>query len=895
MKKVVVSLLVMCMALQTVVFGAYASAEGDIEKKITILQDMGIITYDDEMEYSEDEVTREMLASILYYFYNGARNTEVNEYTGEWPFTDLDQGYWASGDIMTLVERGCMGGFTDNTFRLEETATQLQAIKSLIVVLGYTDVAEMKGGWPNGYIAVSNELGLTKGMQIAYNSPMTKGDFVHLLYNALHAEVMEMEFKGIQNVTYQPGDTLMNSLGFYEIKGIMTATDVTALLGYKEASENRAVINGIEFDVNFNCNNYLGMNVEAIYKKVNGMDIGEIVYIEEFNNDIVVIDDDDIVMDQTTSSVFCYLNENDRLKAVSIDPEVTLIFNGKRLTYFSEGHLEPKDGTVTLIDADKNGEYETITVKSYTSYFVSNIVANENEVIITDKLGKTPVRIDLADHKYTIIKNAAVTNTEALKKDTVISIAADQMTADTLAVMGTSTCFELVVSDTTEDGIIQGYSQEENKITINGTVYPISKWFNDTLYSIRLNKDTKVYLSASKEVVAATYSEVESYGFLLGIYPADDSEEDVYFKIFTETAETIKAKAVPKFKIDNKTFDTYEEAKKHIENANLKFVENVNTTFLNSNGKEQLIRFTMKGEEIATIDTVLQNYTDPVREKECFRFGKNLLGSEMGDDGKIIIMGKTMNGRYGFNAGVKIFTIPQDLSKNKAFGVSSSFTGSGNPSFSKMTVFDLDEFNVADAILMIGEKVESIDGKEVGSTGATLSLVDTIYQSIDEEDQPRTVIQGVKISDGSRMEMPLAADCNNVGLLQKGALIRYVDGGNGEATLLDITYIHDSDAGSLNSTYYRTPFSREKTYAVGKVLNISDEFLKLKAPDTAGTELVFASTSLKTVLIYNKDRNQMRKGTLADIRTAKDFGTSGASDVFLYCSYHAPTTMLIFE
>ena len=134
MKKVVVSLLTICMVLQTVVFGANASAEGDIEKKITVLQNMGVITYDDEMEYSEDEVTREMLASILYYFYNGARNNEVNEYAGEWPFTDLDVGYWASGDIMTLVERGCMSGFTDNTFRLEETATQLQAIKSLIVV-----------------------------------------------------------------------------------------------------------------------------------------------------------------------------------------------------------------------------------------------------------------------------------------------------------------------------------------------------------------------------------------------------------------------------------------------------------------------------------------------------------------------------------------------------------------------------------------------------------------------------------------------------------------------------------------------------------------------------------------------------------------------------------------
>lgn len=894
MKKVVVGLLVMCMALQTVVFGANASAEGDIEKKITILQNMGVITYDDEMEYSEDEVTREMLASILYYFYNGARNTEVNEYTGEWPFTDLDQGYWASGDIMTLVERGCMGGFTDNTFRLEETATQLQAIKSLIVVLGYTDVAEMKGGWPNGYISVANDLKLTSGMQVSYNSPMTKGDFVHLLYNALRAEVMEMNFKGIQNVTYKPGDTLMNSLGFYEIKGVLTATDTTSLLGYSEASKNRAVINGIEFDVNFNCNDYIGMNVDALYKKVNGMDVGELVYIAEYNNEIVVIDDDDIEKDQTTSQVLCYVNENDKLKAVTIDTNVTFIFNGKRLTYFNEGHLEPKDGTVTLIDADKNGNYETIVVKSYAAYYVSSVVINENEIIITDKLGKTPVRIDLSNDKYSVIKNSVATNTDALKKDTIISVAADQMTADTLAVMGTSTCYELVVSDMTENGVIQSYSQENNEVTINGSVYSISEWFNNTLYTIKLNKDTKVYLSASNEVVAVTYSETETYGFLLGVYPADDNEEDIYFKIYTETGETIKLKGAEKYKIDNKTFDTFDEAKKHIENANLKFIENIAVSFVNSNGREQLIRFTMKSDEIATVDTVLANYTDPIREKDCFQFGKNLLGSEMGsaDENKLIFMARTINGRYGYSAGVKIFTVPQDLSKEKAFGISSDFP---NEKKDKMVLFDLNEFNVADAILMIGERVEAIDGTSAGNAQDSLMIVDTIYQSIDEEDQPRMVIQGVKLKDGQRTEMPLAAECNNVGLLQKGALVRFVDGGNGEATLLDITYIHGSEVGSLNSSYYRTPFNRESAYGIGKIIDISDEFMKLKAPDANGTELLYPSTEISTVLVYNKDRNIIRKGTRYELKTIKDFGTNGASDVFLLCSYHRPNTVVIFE
>ena len=152
---------------------------------------MGIYTYDDEMEYSEDKLSREHMARILLYFYEKQRNTDVKEYTGKTPFTDLDETFWATGEIMQLVERGCLNGFSDGTFRADDPVTYAQVIKALVVILGYEEEAKISGGWSNGYMAVADKLRLGDGVSLGVGDSVTKGDFTKIISNALEANVMK--------------------------------------------------------------------------------------------------------------------------------------------------------------------------------------------------------------------------------------------------------------------------------------------------------------------------------------------------------------------------------------------------------------------------------------------------------------------------------------------------------------------------------------------------------------------------------------------------------------------------------------------------------------------------------------------------------------------------------
>ncbi len=113
-------------------------------------------------------------------------------------FPDVAPGHWAEGWIELGKMMGIVSGDENGYFRPYDSVTNEEYIKMLIVALGYEPLAEQRGGFPAGYIAVANSNGITEGMQFMVNVSAGRGDVALMTYRALDIPIMAQTGFGSQ-------------------------------------------------------------------------------------------------------------------------------------------------------------------------------------------------------------------------------------------------------------------------------------------------------------------------------------------------------------------------------------------------------------------------------------------------------------------------------------------------------------------------------------------------------------------------------------------------------------------------------------------------------------------------------------------------------------------------
>ncbi|MCR4428308.1 MAG: S-layer homology domain-containing protein [Caldiserica bacterium] len=109
-------------------------------------------------------------------------------------FSDLG-GHWAEDFIDSLVERGAIQGFPDNTFRPDSLVTRAQAVKVILLSLGiqpteaslpYSDISP--GHWAYKFVATASKLGIVKGYPDGTFKPegfITRGEILAMICRAV--------------------------------------------------------------------------------------------------------------------------------------------------------------------------------------------------------------------------------------------------------------------------------------------------------------------------------------------------------------------------------------------------------------------------------------------------------------------------------------------------------------------------------------------------------------------------------------------------------------------------------------------------------------------------------------------------------------------------------------
>ncbi len=155
--------------------------DADYLDAVTYLAGEGIITGDMDGNFNPDaEITRAEVAAMICRLMGVDDEAQVarNQTYGD------VSGHWAEGYITTATRLGVFNGDGTGMFRPNDNVTYEQIIKILVCVGGHDSEARSSGGWPNGYIAVAAELGITNGVRFSQTANAPRSAVAQLIYNA---------------------------------------------------------------------------------------------------------------------------------------------------------------------------------------------------------------------------------------------------------------------------------------------------------------------------------------------------------------------------------------------------------------------------------------------------------------------------------------------------------------------------------------------------------------------------------------------------------------------------------------------------------------------------------------------------------------------------------------
>ena len=158
-------------------------ASASYAEAVKMLSEAGIIQGDANGRFNpEQTVTRAQAAAFLCRMLGIEETAKVKQST---KFSDVPQNYWASGYVAAIADQGVISGFTDGTFKPNNPVTYAQMIKLLVCAWGYEDEALQKGGYPNGYVAIAEQYGITAGVTIVNSQNCPRKNVAQLCCNTL--------------------------------------------------------------------------------------------------------------------------------------------------------------------------------------------------------------------------------------------------------------------------------------------------------------------------------------------------------------------------------------------------------------------------------------------------------------------------------------------------------------------------------------------------------------------------------------------------------------------------------------------------------------------------------------------------------------------------------------
>jgi hypothetical protein len=190
LKKVISAVIAFALTASTAAFAAPSFTDvadtADYAQAVSTLASLGIINgYEDGSFKPDNQITRAEVSVMIVAAIN--RTADAEGQKGNTPFADMNnEAYnWASGFVNVAVSEKIIAGFEDGSFGPAKNVTYAQVAKMLVCAAGYGDYAEYLGGWPNGYLSVASDKGITAGVSAGQDEAVTRAQVAKMIYNTL--------------------------------------------------------------------------------------------------------------------------------------------------------------------------------------------------------------------------------------------------------------------------------------------------------------------------------------------------------------------------------------------------------------------------------------------------------------------------------------------------------------------------------------------------------------------------------------------------------------------------------------------------------------------------------------------------------------------------------------
>ncbi len=321
------------------------------------------------------------------YVFGEDNNNTLYDSPSQQIFQDVDVSLPQYKAIEYVYNRKYMNGMTATHFGPNYDITAGAAVKVFVTMLGHSYNADVKGGYPNGYMAIADDISLTRGMSLESGDFITYGDCTQLLFNALNIEVFKLKVTSASTVSYESTErTFMDLvLGLEKYTAYVEDNGITDYYGPSKVGRDEAIIGGVTVEIGKceDVRDLIGREVDA-YIRTNEYGQHILIHVAETEDDSVRFDADDFITfsnSGSTNSIKFY-NEKDTAVSKMVNPKARVIYNNVAIKDYNKSIFDFDFGDITLISMDSDKAYDLIIVNDYFVGSVKKVDSAEQTIYV---------------------------------------------------------------------------------------------------------------------------------------------------------------------------------------------------------------------------------------------------------------------------------------------------------------------------------------------------------------------------------------------------------------------------------------------------------------------------------------------------------------------------------
>lgn len=404
-KKVLSILLIVFLSTPSVIsFASYG------EDSIKLIEELGFAK-ESKFAYFQKNYTRADFAYILSQldseYKEGHSDTSVvTDVTGD----KLDT-------CAHVVTKGYLRLDENGKFNPDSYVTYNEALIALVTLLGYDSVAELSGGKVKNYMSIAKSIKLTSGIGTTGDEYISKQDLASMVVNALEIAPATIDYEG---GAYIEKPTILGDKDMYIKEGILLATEKRGI-GADVCEPGYINLDGKIYKTEkiFD-DSFVGRNVYAYIK--DGAAKDTVVALINMGGESIVIKPADISTVNVGRS-YTDIKYGDK-KKVRVPHNASVMINGKPGDLTSQLFSVFSSGVLELIDADGNGDFDTVDM----TVCITEIVESANSVgnALNTKYTNRYIDLDGNDNPFTIYEGDSLSDMSAIRSGSVVSIACDK-------------------------------------------------------------------------------------------------------------------------------------------------------------------------------------------------------------------------------------------------------------------------------------------------------------------------------------------------------------------------------------------------------------------------------------------------------------------------------------